>query len=161
MPRDDVSRGRLLPSHPSRAYLQDARKNIYIVHSLAYKTQTSNARVKNKQRVNGKDNPILDDTAATKYTDTRREGPADENNVDRNARYPDQANGGEKGGNDEREQRVADYTHTLRKGTVTKVSEQGSDDAGGSSGAHTYFHRAALSVASRLLHRSKRGQKRR
>lgn len=70
---------------------------------LAYETQATKSGVKDEQRVHRQPNTIFDNTATAEYTDSGGKGPANEDDVDRNARYPDQLNGGEKRGDDKRE----------------------------------------------------------
>ena len=68
---------------------------------LAYETQAPDSGVENEQRVNGQANTILDDPAAAEDTDARGEGPENEDDIYRDARYPDQVEGGEERGDDE------------------------------------------------------------
>ena len=68
---------------------------------LAYETQAPDSGVEDEQRVDGQANTVLDDPAAAEDADARGEGPADEDDVDGDARYPDQFKGGEEGGDDE------------------------------------------------------------
>ena len=68
---------------------------------LAYETQASESGVEDEQRVDGQANTVLDDPAAAKNANACGEGPADEEDVDGDARYPYNSNRGEEGGDDE------------------------------------------------------------
>lgn len=79
------------------------------------------ADVEDEERVHGQRDPVLHHAAAAKDADARRERPETQHTVDG---YPDNywdAQGAQQGGDDEREERVADDADGLEEGAVMEM----------------------------------------
>ena len=89
---------------------------------LADEAEAAQAQVEQDEGVDGDADPVLDDAAAAEDADTGRHRPGDEHQVDRDPGDLGQVQRGEQGGDDDREERVADDADALREGAISRMS---------------------------------------
>ena len=79
------------------------------------------ANVEDEERVHGQRDPVLHHAAATQDADTCRERPETQHAVDGYPHDDGDAQSAQQGGDDEREERVADDADRLEEGAVRGV----------------------------------------
>ncbi len=84
----------------------------------ADEAETAQAQVEDEERVDGEPDPVLDDAAAAENADAGGHGPGHQDDVDGDAHDGGRVHGRQEGGDDEREERVADDADALSEGAA-------------------------------------------